>query len=846
MDNTILKVAMAAFFHDIGKFVDPNVLDLPEGYYNDNAGSFLPSYNGRYSHGHALYTAGFIEQMEKYLPAQCNTGTWGKGDSFIRLAAAHHSPSSPMEMIITMADHISSGMDREEFDKEGKGSVQFIDYKKTRLLPVFEHLSVSDDRGHLISEDSFFQYPLQAQNAESMFPKEKNNTLPESKKQAEEAYKKLFKDFLAGLKHIAHKDLNTALWFEHFDSLMQRFTTAIPAARVGRVIPDVSLYDHLRSTAALATAIYQYHDITGTLEEQKIKNRKDEKFLLISGCFNGIQNFIFSAYGDSRRYRSKLLRGRSFSVSLLSELAADLLCRELELPHTSILLNAGGRFTILASNTSKSIDSISQVEKKVNDWLIKKAYGEINISLSMIKATYLDFESSRFEGLWERLVNAADKKKFSKIDLEIYGGVVGSYLDDFCNDLTPAICPLCGKRPADRDNIVGELHTCSLCKDHIFLGKKLVKENNIAITRVDTIAPVKKLSDPIFGEYQLFFPKGEPDNISDAGKLLKYWCLGERRQEGIQGLVTSKFINGYVPVYSSVEAWGENKTGSPKTLNDIASAASKKDVKGKQNGLEALGVLKADVDHLGLFMACGLREKMYTISRLATLSRQMNNFFVIYLPYLLQKELRFNDIYTVFAGGDDLFLIGPWNRIIELTKVLEEQFKLYVCRNQEMHFSAGITLHKPHTPIDTLANASESALKTAKHQGRNRITVFDQTVTWKEFYDLEKIRDEMEQWLDDGWISNVFLYKINYFIGMAQNEKTLLETCKNGIPIEKMSCTKWRSHLVYAVERNVALKSERNTRQERVKYIGSRIAHWLYTYGGALRIPLWTIQYNRR
>jgi len=181
-----------------------------------------------------------------------------------------------------------------------------------------------------------------------------------------------------------------------------------------------------------------------------------------------------------------------------------------------------------------------------------------------------------------------------------------------------------------------------------------------------------------------------------------------------------------------------------------------------------------------------------------------------------------------------------------LTKVLEEQFKLYVCRNQQIHFSAGITLHRPHTPIDTLANASESALKTAKHQGRNRITVFDQTVTWKEFHDLEKIRDEMEQWLDDGWISNVFLYKINYFIDMAQTEKTVLKECQHGIPIEKMSCTKWRSHLVYAVERNVALKSERNTRQERVKYIGSRIAHWLNTYGGALRIPLWTIQYNRR
>lgn len=846
MNNTTLKIAMAAFFHDIGKFVDSNVLNLPKSYHDDNAGSFLPLYNGRYSHRHALYTAGFIEQMEKYLPAQLTIGDWGEGDSFIRLAAAHHAPSSPMEQIITIADRISSGMDREKFDKENSRSIDYKDYKKTRLLPVFEHLSVSDDRVPLIAENSLFQYRLQAQSPESIFPEEKNDDNIETRKQAEEAYQKLSGEFLTDLKQLAHKDLDTAIWFEHFDSLMQRFTTAIPAARVGKVIPDVSLYDHLRSTAALAAAIYQYHNATGTLEERAINNKKDEKFLLISGSFNGIQNFIFSAYGDSRKYRSKLLRGRSFSVSLLSELAADLLCRELSLPHTSILLNAGGRFTILAPNISKSIDSVRRVEKKVNDWLIKRAYGEVCISLSMVKASCRDFESSGFSGLWERLVNALDEKKFSKIELDTYGGAVESYLDEFCNDLAPSICPLCGKRPAGRDIIVGELHTCALCRDHVFLGEKLVKENNIAITRIDTIAIGKKLYDPVFGEYQLFFPKGEPDNISDAGKLIKYWCLGERKQEDTQSLVTSKFINGYVPVYSSLETWGDVETGTPKTLNDIASAASNKDGKGKKKGLEAIGVLKADVDNLGLLMACGLRENLYTISRLAALSRQMNNFFAMYLPYLLQKESQFNDVYTVFAGGDDLFLIGPWNRIIELAKVLEEQFKSYVCGNKEIHFSAGITLHKPHTPIDTLAETSESALKASKNQGRNRITVFDRTVTWEEFYNLEKIRDEMEQWLDDAWISNVFLYKINYFIDMAQTEKILLETCKNGMPIEKMSCTKWRSLLVYAVERNVALKSDRTTRQERVKYIGSKIAHWLNTYGGDLRIPLWTIQYNRR
>jgi CRISPR-associated protein Csm1 len=213
----------------------------------------------------------------------------------------------------------------------------------------------------------------------------------------------------------------------------------------------------------------------------------------------------------------------------------------------------------------------------------------------------------------------------------------------------------------------------------------------------------------------------------------------------------------------------------PKTLNDIASAALKKKEDRKTRGLEALGILKADVDDLGLIMACGLRKNLYTISRMAALSRQMNNFFAMYLPWLLQTDSRFNNIYTVFAGGDDLLLIGPWDRIIELAKEIEKKFKAYVCHNKDIHFSAGITLHKPHTPVNVLARAAESALKEAKDKGKARVTIFDQTVTWKELGLLENIKNEIIQWLDDEWISRVFLYKINYFIEMVQTEKILLK-----------------------------------------------------------------------
>ena len=48
----------------------------------------------------------------------------------------------------------------------------------------------------------------------------------------------------------------------------------------------------------------------------------EEKLLLIQGDFFGIQEFIFATGGETQRRAAKLLRGRSFYVSLLTECAA--------------------------------------------------------------------------------------------------------------------------------------------------------------------------------------------------------------------------------------------------------------------------------------------------------------------------------------------------------------------------------------------------------------------------------------------------------------------------------------------------------------------------------------------
>ena len=205
------------------------------------------------------------------------------------------------------------------------------------------------------------------------------------------------------------------------------------------------------------------------------------------------------------------------------------------------------------------------------------------------------------------------------------------------------------------------------------------------------------------------------------------------------------------------------------------------------------------------------------------------------------------DIYTVLAGGDDLFLIGPWNRIIELSVLLHKTFADYVCYNEQVHFSAGISIHKPHTPLDKLSDAAETALEKSKEEGRNKggcITIFSETADWHEFKELTKIKDTLQSWRDNELINNAMIYRLNDFLDMAGLEKQIM-TNEKRIYLEDMDCLKWRALFSYTTARNVGKGLKEEEKKEMLKQF-SQVAAWLEEYGGKLKIALWHIIYNYR
>ncbi len=876
MDETVYKIALAAYFHDIGKFAERAVgtpgIDAVgffpnKEFLNNNMGLYLPSYKGRYTHLHAVYTAAFIDSFEKLLPKEFNKDGWGLGDSFVNLASSHHKPQTPLQWLIAIADRISSGFDRTEFEKyntqsDDKG-IPLKDYKKTRLLTIFEGLSIDGKLKRDSLDDYKYRYPLKELSPESIFPKFVENTEHIDIEKASEEYRQLFSNFINALEKLSHKE-QIPLWFEHLDSLFMIFCSHIPAATVGNVVPDVSLYDHSRTTSAIASALYKYHEETNTLTVEAIQDYEIKKFLIISGDFYGIQDFIFTEGGSTGKASAKLLRGRSFYVSLLTELAADMLCRELNLPVTSIVLNAAGKFTVLGYNTNKAKRIVKEIEEKINDWLIRNFFGQASMGFSIKEASPDDFVKGNFLSLYQSLLKEVNKRKYSKFDLSRYSGCVSTYLDSFDSEL--GVCPFCGRRPARKDAKVKDEYSCKICHDQIFIGENLVKKEQIAILQKDAeIYDEEKILEPIFGKYQIVFVEGKLRKLAKEAKVYKFWNIGISENGEIAKDIAAKFINGYIPKFEEEdltedainkilagkksdkikeELFDSLQKDIPKTFSYIAKMSLNSSENGKFKGVEALGVLKADVDNLGLLFGFGIKQDRFTFSRLATLSRQLNNYFTIFLPFKLKTDARFKNIYTVFAGGDDLFLIGPWNSIIEFAGFLNKSFKDYVCKNEDITISAGITIHKPSTPVLTFAEASEEAIDASKSGGRDSITIFGETAKWHEFYELERIRITLERWLSSEKINTAMLYRLNEFIEMRKQEEMILKS-KGDFFIEEMECLKWRSIFYYTVIRNIGAKLTKEEKQSLINEV-IKLSEWLQSYSGKLRIPLWQVIYNNR
>ncbi|MBE0435626.1 MAG: type III-A CRISPR-associated protein Cas10/Csm1 [Methylomicrobium sp.] len=880
------RIALSAFLHDLGKFAERSRIPVNQEILDANKQLYCPHRKnhvddkGWFSHVHAAYTGLAMDLIEESMPELKGAdfapfGSWKSkeaDDSFINAAAKHHKPETFLQWIIATADRVASGFDREEFEAYNHGediTETGKNHYTARQLTLFEQIRLhSQDKQHYA-----YRYPLKPLSPNSIFPVKSEKCEGNDDKAAQKEYGELWKEFVKALKLLpkSHRN-NWSLWLDHFETLWGVYTQSIPSATAFNIRPDVSLYDHSRVAAALATALWRYHHERGETDENAAKALKaqdqswqEKKILLIQGDFFGIQDFIFASGGETNKRAAKLLRGRSFYVSLLSECAALKVLDALALPSTSQVINAAGKFMIVAPNTPATIEALQQVQQELNDWFLQHSWGQAGVGLAWTDASCNDFrrakpgKSSPYKALITKLFDQLEIAKNQRLNLcgDAAAPIVfKDFLDSFDKD--KGVCKIDGKSPAS-EQLDKETSISRLAWDQLKTGEWLTRRERILITR-QSLNMSSTLKIPVFG-YHISFAENEDiqgkfGEQAKNGNLLRAWdfSLPESADGALWNGYARRTINAYVPKFDE-KAQAESLLGKyagedkleledAKTLNHIACEDQTLQENHRWQGITALSTLKGDVDNLGMIFQSGLGDDT-SFSKTAALSRQINAFFTIYLPWLCRSDDQYRNTYTVFAGGDDFFLIGPWLSQINLAGKMRQAFQEYVAHNPEVHFSAGISTTKPGLPINQLGEMAEDALERAKAHNpgqvapspKNAVNCFNQAMFWEVFSALATRRKRLQELSEDMDLSTGYVYGLLNLIDMAEKVD---EKPENAI---------WHSYFAYRtvrmLERNKHLDKEQ--RKRRQAELAEEIANaGIIRHGSNYRVALFCHLYQQR
>ncbi|MCS6795329.1 MAG: hypothetical protein RMJ44_10545, partial [Cytophagales bacterium] len=175
----------------------------------------------------------------------------------------------------------------------------------------------------------------------------------------------------------------------------------------------------------------------------------------------------------------------------------------------------------------------------------------------------------------------------------------------------------------------------------------------------------------------------------------------------------------------------------------------------KATGDKKLAALVIDVDNLGsLFRDKELDEYQRN-------SQKLTEFFEVKLYHILQKEIDEHAIYPVFAGGDDCFLVGAWDKILEKSLTIQEKFSAFARENRFSNtLSAGVVIVSPKFPMVRMAEEAENVLKIAKNYGKNGICIFGEVLSWTDFAEAMKIANELKDFVNKDELPRNLLHRL--------------------------------------------------------------------------------------
>lgn len=838
-------VILGALLHDVGKLLERGD-EFSE--YRDNKEQWeVDCYTEKTkktgqktaTNYHSLHSRHFCEWLSERVTTLRPDGysrTDKDADHWINLAAKHHRATTPLQRLLAAADHFSSG-ERERIPTGG-----YLINRKSRLESIIERIRLSRKHQGDPARKTNYRLPLCpfGPSREELFPVHYNNFSPPMEKSEKETvtspvvltenYKALAGGLKTAMEQLSNPAAITSDWLyglvRTLLGQLERFTSAVPSA-TNIVHPDISLFDHLRMTAAIAEGLYHWHFATdGSL----LKNGKDfeeeniAKWRLVCGDFSGIQNFIFNL---TAKGAAKGLRGRSLYITLMSDGIAEHLVRRLGLYPTSCIYTSGGRFYLLIPASKEEM--LQKEVEIINQYLLDEFRGEIFLGLGIADVRGEDFRGGNMGPKWQEanknlIANRLKKFKTSMIrnpqiffhGMDVHGqgktcDVCGrdddsARIDSWGSSATSTreLCKKCHDLEKLGQRLSGASHLFWIFGDPESTRKQLQKQSKeIEITSIPLLSGQERI--------EVFLLEKKPSDIDLKGA---YGHL-ETLNSVADPAGSCSFSSGF----RFVAKWDRGKeklarenAGDPYTedknweFDDFAQYAK---------GIHRMGVLRLDVDDLGEIIAVGLREtldpgtgnkttEMGSLSRVATLSRQLHRFFSGHLQELLASSSRTQLIY---AGGDDLFLVGSWDELPAVAEEIHRQFSCYCSGNPVFSLSGGLTLATGKFPISRSAEHAKKAEEKAKRlPGKNSFCMLDTPVSWSDFAEARELQQRIKHMIDTtkshailGRLRSVVLAAAEY---QQEQEKIRISGSASSTDLNKLVFyQRWRWQLVYNLSR---------------------------------------------
>lgn len=693
MEHTVFVTAAAGLLHDIGKFAF-RAGEQPK------MGWEQAEREAGYAHAQKSW-----EVVQEMVPA-----VWV--EELRAILYHHHLAGATKERAVdpvlayrlALADWLSSGEREEKPEEEGGKDVPYVRSPFSRLC------------GYDV-ERYYPAVPLSGLTPENAMPAER------SKGQSSQDFAKLWKQFWEQVGSRLGRSWggNEEAFLEALYALLEEYTWCVPSA-YARHVSDVSLFDHARTTAAIAVCLAMDGRDQAWCEEvmDALRGKGNagealgrETALLVAGDISGVQKFIYTITSSGA---AKSLRGRSFYLQLLTEAVARYVLKKLGLPITNLIYAGGGNFFILAPVRAAEAEQVEGIQREISRRLLEAHEGGLHLAMAWSPVQAGQFRVGHFADAWEALHQALGKTKHQPLAYlgdDILAKHLGSAMGAGGDRDTE--CSVCGREEKGMKE-EEDIRKCGLCRSFEALGNELAKAKwlvSVHCTPQALTGPARDWRSVLRSFGMDFWAVEDLHQVSVAAEqtvLLVTSLEGKDVSKETEDTKDLIHLPAYRFFAQLVPTRRENHEEHILTFDELCEKST--------GGFKRWGVLRMDVDNLGRLFRKGFEwngVNHLTLSRVAGLSFALRMFFEGLVAEMATEETLENRLYLQYAGGDDLFMVGSWDALPVFALGLREKFRGFVCDNPAVTLSAGIALAPEKYPLYQAAEDAGQAEEQAKH-----------------------------------------------------------------------------------------------------------------------------------